>query len=133
RVADELDARHLDDRPLGDVEDDAGVAELAALDQLAAGEGPAVLVVAAHDRLAGHLVGDRVARRARAQAGDGAQLLGLEVARAGARARHAVPPRSRARSSPAPRNATEQKRSVAFMGSSLETGFGDRVPRGGLR
>ena len=56
--------------PLGDVEDHLGVARLGARQQVAAGEGPSVLVEAADDVEAGHLVGVRVEGRALADAGD---------------------------------------------------------------
>src|SRR5439155_1554223 len=78
-VAGELHAFDFDLAALADAEDDAGVARLAALDELHVGVNAAHLAVAAEDRLAGGLVGLRVERHAAAQARDGIQLVILEV------------------------------------------------------
>ena len=69
RLADELDVLDLDDRPLGDVEDDAAVAGLIALDQLHAGPHAAFLLIFSDDGLAGDLISNGIERRALPQAG----------------------------------------------------------------
>src|SRR5262249_8283126 len=77
-VAGEVDAGDADLVALGDVEDDLGVAGLAALEQGAGGEGSALLAVAGDDPLAGDLVGQRVERCAPAEVGHLVQLVLVE-------------------------------------------------------
>src|SRR5262249_34512159 len=75
-VAGELDGADANLGTFGDVEDDLGVVGIAALDEIATGEGPAVLVVEADDVAAGDLVGDRIQRHALADVGHLFQLIG---------------------------------------------------------
>src|SRR5262249_11094367 len=72
--AGERDVVHLYLRPLGDVEDDLGIAGLIALFEEALREGPALLVVLGDDALTGELVAGRVEWLARANAGDLGQI-----------------------------------------------------------